>query len=357
MDNDWLLAGLALLMVAGLVWALDRLGKWLRQRQRPGWRQGLLASAAWLAARWRGLGRRRLQHPLFTNARRVYGFSIVMHVAALLLVGWLVRGTPAPRPGAFQSYQPVAPELVGEEEGWPGDDAPPADGDSAIAADHDIRHSSGNQTAAALLPKSAVADVASAHGPAWLAGWGGAMFGAGTGVTGSGPGGGGQGRGTGGGGSGQLGGMEVPLAVAVVLDVSGSMDPYLRALREQIRRQFAGAPVFESPDSRGELTNPSKKNAAGKAAKPPPWLTGSGPHLYDQILQAAKSRTGLEAVYVLSDFQDGEMPAHTAEVVAELRRRRVKLYLCYTTSVKPFPALARYASETGDCQPFAAAPR
>ncbi|MDR2463767.1 MAG: VWA domain-containing protein, partial [Verrucomicrobiales bacterium] len=328
---------LLLLVIMGLAWGLDRYGHWLERRKLAAKKNWLIllrdAAAIW----WHGLGRRGLNHPLFKNVRRVYVFAVAMHLALLLTLGLLSRSAPVEKRGQFAAHHVTsAPEFV-EPDLAPRDFDPPATSGGDADGGNDIQLPPNYLTGVTLIPDNLIGAQMFTPNPAPPSNSSGNIFR--IGATGFGGGkGGGYGKGGGRGfADGKLGGMNVPFDVAVVLDISGSMDPYLKVLREQIRLHFSRAPVINSDDSLGTVTPTvsGKKRAVKSSAR---WV-----HLYDAVYKAMKSRVGLDAVYVLSDFQDGEYPEHTAALVEELRRRGIRLYLCYTRpDSKPWAALMRY---------------
>lgn len=155
-----------------------------------------------------------------------------------------------------------------------------------------------------------------------------------------------EGRTPGGGGGGavNLGGVAVPddERLGVVLDVSGSMTSILTPIRQALLDHFPGCPVFEADDSLGHYVQREEH-----AATPDPDLYFG---CYNLLAQ------NVTAIYLFSDFEDGEEPRATLALVEDLREAHVKLYICYTEGA-PYDELARYARESGgEAAPFKPSP-
>ncbi|MDR1146490.1 MAG: VWA domain-containing protein [Verrucomicrobiales bacterium] len=331
------------------VWLLDRLGRMLRrhtrrQRRRQRRRQLLFIRQRaqlrdWLTARWQASGGRPCNSWLCKKVWQVWLVSLLAHLAALTVLGLSLRYAPPPPGNSFGAVtEQAAPPLLLDD-----DDAP----DAPDAADRDIAPAAPDRLpgdalsslsvsnhAAALFTLPVTANVSAGAGLA-------AVFG----------------RDSGGrpGPKGlqiptlNLGGMEVPTDVAVVCDLSGSMEIYLKAITAQIQEQFPGLPVFYAENSRGEF---------GKKTKPAPsqWHRelSSYENLYTAIRAATRGSSRVAGVYVMSDLQDGDVPADTEKLLEELTRRRLKLYLCYpaTLPYSGFQPLLDYARATGGVEKF-----
>ncbi|MDR1305393.1 MAG: VWA domain-containing protein [Verrucomicrobiales bacterium] len=346
-----LLVLLPALLVA--VFLLDRLGRVLRRHtRRQRWRQRRrqlwfarrrARLRAWLTAQWQASGGRPCDSWLCKKVWQVWLVSLLAHLAALTVLGLLLRYAPPPPGGSFGAVteQAAPPPLLDNDD---APDTPDADNNNSAPDTPDHRPGdalsslSVSNHAAALftLPVTVSAGVTGSAG-AGLA----AVFGRDTGSQ-PGP-------------KGlqiptlNLGGMEVPTDVAVVCDLSGSMEIYLKAITAQIQEQFPGLPVFYAENSRGEF---------GKKTKPAPsqWHRelSSYENLYTAIRAATRGSSRIGGVYVMSDLQDGDVPTDTEKLLEELTRRRLKLYLCYpaTLPYSGFQPLLDYARATGGVEKF-----
>jgi hypothetical protein len=347
---------LVLLVIVLMILGFDRLGCYLRRRRFIRIRLRLSRLVRPLTGWWRwlrsvenvdiNLGAKRM-----INRRRIYLISVVVHAVVLLLVCQLVVSVSAPEKSQFVSQQETkAPMFVEPQQEEPVTPVPDvASGSGETDGGNDIQLPPNQLTNVTLIPDSLISAKVPTRDPVLPSNSSGKVFQFGATGYGSGNGNGfGKGNGTGKGSGLTLGDMEVPSDVAVVLDISGSMDAYLKSIRAQLKEQFADVPIFNADNSVGRLSKNSSSRRSQFSR-----MFGNTTNLYDAIYMAAKSRWGLEAIYVLSDFQDGYDEEDTRQLIQFLSERQIKLYLCYIDrSVKPFPPLEKYAQGNGASRPF-----
>ena len=130
--------------------------------------------------------------------------------------------------------------------------------------------------------------------------------------------------------------------LGVVLDTSGSMTSILPPIRQTLADHFGSSPVTESANSLGEYIP--------FVAKRPSENGIQEADLYQCCYKLLDQ--GVTAIYIFTDFEDGEDKKATEALVADLRKAGVKLYLCYTEG-PPYAGLVAYTRESGgDCKKF-----
>jgi hypothetical protein len=249
---------IALLVTAGIFLVVATLDLLLGYRKPHGKHKTVkkMSMAGWLALKaaafWCSLKEFNVGEQVFGINKRIYFISALAHLFVLVLLGgWIIS------PHARDKDSFVVPDRVAVQA--PPDDAVElpgaAAGDSVTDGGNDSQMPSDHLAYAALIPDFQFHVRLPGNNPALPGSRGNKLFQ--IGVNGSGRGNSsGQGKGVGISGL-VLDEMEIPLDTVVVLDISGSMDSYLKAIRVQIDRQFSGTPVFNAENSLGYTT---KKN-------------------------------------------------------------------------------------------------
>jgi len=129
--------------------------------------------------------------------------------------------------------------------------------------------------------------------------------------------------------------------LGVVLDVSGSMTFILPPIRKTLADNFSSCVITEATNSFGQYM----QGGSGITGNMP-----NEPDLYRCCYKLLEQQ--VTAIYMFTDFEDGEDKKATDAMVEDLRKAGVKLYLCYTEG-PPYDKLIKYSQESGgECKKF-----
>jgi hypothetical protein len=106
-------------------------------------------------------------------------------------------------------------------------------------------------------------------------------------------------------------------SLVAVLDESGSMTSYIEELKKDLADQFADALLVPSCSARGQFD----ERAPGAKVDPQFY------DLYEAAKAGIEQQPDTTAVYIMTDFEDGEIPNDTAKFVAMLKEKHIKLFI------------------------------
>ena len=106
-------------------------------------------------------------------------------------------------------------------------------------------------------------------------------------------------------------------SLVAVLDESGSMTSYIEELKKDLADQFADALLIPSCSARGQFD----ERAPGAKADPQFY------DLYEAAKAGIEQQPDTTAVYIMTDFEDGEIPSDTDKFVAMLKEKHIKLFI------------------------------
>ncbi len=130
--------------------------------------------------------------------------------------------------------------------------------------------------------------------------------------------------------------------LGVVLDVSGSMTSILPPIRHVLADSFAACPVTEAANSYGRYMQEQgeKKSKYDMGEK----------DLYECCYNLMDQQ--VSAIYMFTDFEDGENKKSTEALVEDMKKAGVKLYICFTEG-PPYDKLVEYSRDSGgECKKF-----
>jgi hypothetical protein len=122
-----------------------------------------------------------------------------------------------------------------------------------------------------------------------------------------------------------------------VTDISSSMKAVAQKIWTQLSGNYPHASIIKSESALGKfMEGYSQRSGTG---------TNAG-DLYEGVYQGLKDHPDATAIYILTDFEDGANTVATDAMIAFLRSKHIKLYVC-SVEQPPYDHLIQYAQESG----------
>lgn len=141
-------------------------------------------------------------------------------------------------------------------------------------------------------------------------------------------------------GFGQLYGLSIQKneKMIVVLDESGSMTNYIPILQKQIADSFPDSLLIPSASALGKFDTPQTSDKFCD--------------LYEAAKRGLDQNAGMTAVFIMTDFEDGDVPEDTKAFVDMLQQRGIRLYI-RSVGRPAYSGLEDYVNQSGgsyDCE-------